>query len=134
MTISCFQVFIRFYTLIAKRASLVDLIESCKYFWKFDVFEDSIKQQLTTILDRLLKYQKVFVYSCYFTVVLVCGYPLLQKTYTLPFASWVPDGYPYLYGSIYVLQCILFVTYLHVVIGFDCAFARICVEVILQFS
>lgn len=125
--------FVRFYTLMANRAHFKNLIESREYFWKFDDFNDPIKQQMTTVLDSLLKYQKIFLYSCYITITLVCSFPLLQKNHTLPFASWIPDGYPYLYESVYILQCILVVIDIHIVIGFDCIFATICIQVILQY-
>lgn len=110
-----------------------DLVQSRENFWKLDTFENSVKQEMTTIMKRLLNYQKAFLFTCFFTIALICASPLFQKDRNLPFSSWIPNGYPYLYESVYVIQCILFFIYVHLVTGFDCLFARICVEVILQF-
>lgn len=118
---------------MTKREFLIELMEYRKHFWKFEDFDGSVKQQMTTIMDKLLKYQKIFLYSCYVTITWVCTFSLFQKNHTSPFASWIPNGYPYLYESVYVLECILIVIDTLIVIGFDCVFATICVQVILQY-
>lgn len=66
------------------------------------------------------------------TAVLIYVTPYLEKDGTLPFPAWIPDGIHYAYESIYILEGLLFAIYVPIIIAFDCIFASICVQVIIQ--
>lgn len=126
------QVYIKTFTLIACRTSLLNLIDARKHFWKLDDFNAEIRQEMIVILQKLLKVQKIFTYTCYIASALVYATPFLVKDGSVPHASWIPDGIPHAFETMYILQGFLSPIYVHIVVAFDCIFASICIQVIIQ--
>lgn len=120
--------------MIVYKEKLKNMLEDRKQFWNVRNFDDGQRRNLLKVFENLLKYFKVFKFMTYATMSLILLTPLLLRDETLPFASWYPDGYPYMFEGLYGLQCVMLAAIATEVIGFDCLFAALCWELIVQFK
>lgn len=110
------------------------MLENRKKFWNVRDFDGELGAGLLRVFENLLKYFKVFKYMTYVTSSLVLLTPLLLRDQTLPFASWYPNGYPYVFEGLYGFQCLMLAAIATEVLGFDCLFASLCWELTVQFK
>lgn len=110
------------------------MLESRKQFWDVRDFDEELRKNLLNVFENLLMYFKIFRFMTYATMSLILFTPLLSQDGTLPFASWYSDGYPYVFEGLYGFQCMMLAAIATEVIGFDCLFAALCWELIVQFK
>lgn len=110
------------------------MLEERGKFWNVRDFDDEVGESLLSVFKNLLKYFKIFKYMTYITSSLVLLTPLLLRDQTLPFATWYPEEYIYVFWGIYGLQCVMLAAIATEVLGFDCLFAALCWELTVQFK
>lgn len=128
------QAISRFFALISYKQILKNMLEDRKKFWNVRDFDDDVCATLLNAFENLLKYFKIFKYMTYVTSSLVLLTPLVLRDQTLPFASWYPNEYTYVFEGLYAIQCVMLAAIAIEVLGFDCLFAALCWELIVQFK
>ncbi|KAI7815590.1 Odorant receptor Or66 [Rhyzopertha dominica] len=129
-----FHVFSRLYSLMVFKYHLKAMLEDRKRFWNINDFGNDISQELNSMFNKLLKFFIFFRGSTYFTSVLNVITPILMQDHSLPFGSYVFEGFPYSYEAMYASQSFYYIVVVEEVLGFDCLFATLCLEVVVQFK
>lgn len=111
---------------------LKKMLDDRMQFWNVKEFDYELREKLSNEFPNFLKFFKAYRFITSMAIILLTPFLLLDKT--LPFASWYPAEYPYVYESLYALQFVMLPVISIEVIGFYCLFAGLCQELIVQFK